>query len=253
MPTPRILGFSRSLCSDGSRHDPNGQEDLNDGLDSHWRDCVAGDHWHPRDRGQIQFWRKVLGHMAKGRGATDGWCILRTRGGSTLKLASSLADSGVEAWTPTATITKRKGRARDRVDAPMPILPTFVFVKSVYVSELQRICALVMSPHPAFSIFRYLNRIPVLSDRDISSLKDAEDRATMDHRKQQRKVVPIGTHVRLDDGAFAGLPGVVEQSDGKSAIVAFGSNFRVEIATWLLPQDLLEASVSNSDTAAQAA
>ena len=110
--------------------------------------------------------------MAKGRGATDGWCILRTRGGSTLKLASSLADSGVEAWTPTATITKRKGRARDRVDAPMPILPTFVFVKSVYVAELQRICALVMSPHPAFSIFRYLNRIPVLSDRDISSLKD---------------------------------------------------------------------------------
>jgi len=186
-------------------------------------------------------------------GGQEGWCILRTRGASTMRLASSLRDSGISAWTPIGSVTKRKGRARDRVDSPTPIMPTFVFARSVHIGELQRLRTLILSPHPAFSIFRHLNRVPIVSDNDILGLRHVEETAALDQRKRQRTVVPIGTRVDIADGAFAGLSGIVEQSDGKSALVAFGGSFKVTIAAWLLPQDLLEASVSNSDTAAQAA
>lgn len=180
----------------------------------------------------------------------EGWCVLRTRGVSTMRLAASLTDSGIAAWTPIGSTTKRKGRARDRVDSPTPIMPTFVFARSSHIGELQRLRGLLVSPHPAFSIFRHLNRVPIISDRDICSLKDAEEQSALNQRKKQRTVVPVGSQVNISEGAFAGMSGVVEQSDGKSAIVAFGGNFKVTIAAWLLPQDLLEASVSNSDIAA---
>ncbi len=188
--------------------------------------------------------------MARGG---DTWCILRTRGVSTMRLAESLSGNGIEAWTPIGLATKRKGRARDRVEASVPILPTFVFVRSEHIGALHRILGLLVSPHPSFSIFRYMSRIPLVADADISSLRDAEDRATVVKLKQQTFAVPIGSNVRMAEGAFAGMSGIVEQSDGKSALVAFAGNFKVTIAAWLLPKDLLEGELSNSDAAAQAA
>lgn len=165
-----------------------------------------------------------------------------------MKLASSLGASGIDAWTPIGISAKRKGPARDRVEEPVAMLPTWVFARAEHIGELHRICGLFTSPHPAFSIFRYYDRVPLITDRDISSLRAAEDEVALARRKRERRVIPIGSSIRLNEGAFAGLSGIVEQSDGKTAIVAFGDRFRVEIATWLLPQDLLEASVSNSDT-----
>lgn len=188
--------------------------------------------------------------MARGR---DGWCILRTRGANTMKLAASLTASGLDAWTPIEILTKRKGRARDRVEEKAAILPTYVFARSAHINDLLRICGLLVSPHPGFSIFRQYDRIPIIAERDIASLKAAEEAAALTQRKRVRNVVPIGTSIRVSEGAFAGMSGIVEQSDGKSAIVAFGGNFRVSIASWLLPQDLLEATESNSDAAARAA
>jgi len=159
-----------------------------------------------------------------------------------MRLASSLRDSGISAWTPIGSVTKRKGRARDRVDSPTPIMPTFVFARSSHIGELQRLRTLILSPHPAFSIFRHLNRVPIISDHDICSLRDAEERSAIQVRKRQRNVVPIGSSVHVSEGAFAGMSGIVEESDGKTAVVAFGGNFRVTIAAWLLPENLLTAA-----------
>jgi hypothetical protein len=174
---------------------------------------------------------------------TGKWCILRTNGARTLALAASLNGAGIEAWTPQVMKRRKhlgKRVAPAHVERPAPLLPTFVFARAEHL-EVLKVCAKALSnPHPAFSVFRYNGRFPAVSDQTIEGLRTAERRAVP---KQRQRTFPKGAQVKPSEGAYAGLTGIVRESDGRYTLVAFGSWMDVKIDTFLLsPNDVRPVS-----------
>jgi len=180
----------------------------------------------------------------------NGWLILRTGGQRTLPLAKSLQGVGLEAWTPMQVITRRRHRSKESVRSEIAIVPTFVFVRHRHLLDVAAILAEPLSPHPPFSIFRYGGRAPIIADRSLADLRAVEGRHKMAVLRAQRRAVPVGQAVRLAEGPFAGLDGVVEGGNGKYAMVNFGGHWRVEVATWLILGDEVPSSTASKATAA---
>lgn len=185
--------------------------------------------------------------------AAGRWCILRTSPGRTLGLLAALSAAGFDAWTPRQTQSRRRPRSKVTVELEVPIAPTFVFVRAAHVRDLAAAEAALVNPFPAFSIFRHGGRIPLIADGEVDGLRQAEDRAQLQARRKKRSAYVMGQRVRVGDGAFAGLTGVVEEGGDKFALIAFGSTFRMRIATWLLSADEVEESQPNGGAAARAA
>jgi transcription antitermination factor NusG len=184
----------------------------------------------------------------RARPGPDDWCILRMSGPRTLTLTRSLADAGIEAWTPTATRLIRVPRSRAKRERDFPIMPTFVFVRARHLAELRRCLSLPSNPHPAFSIFRHGGGIPLIADGEIGSVRAIEeqgqherqrarDREADAARRAKRHHVAVGSEVEIPEGGFAGLTGIVEESDGRFALVCFGGSLRVKVASFLLASD----------------
>ena len=110
-----------------------------------------------------------------------------------------------------------------------------------------------MNPFPAFSIFHYAGRIPLIADGEIAGLRGAEDRARMTQRRSKRHKLVMGQRVNLSEGAYAGMSGVVEDGDGKFALVAFAGGIRMKIGTWLLSADDVCGNDPGNGSAARAA
>lgn len=161
------------------------------------------------------------------------WCILRCSGRNTLGLASSLRGGGYDTWTPV--FVERRPVRRFKVEAPAPLLPTYVFARSMNLTDLLQVSADPMSRHPAFSVFHYLNGIPLIADKDLTGLRQIEERDKLNQlrRKPKARIFNPGEEVRVDMGAFTGMSGVVEQDDGKHVMVLFG-RMSVKIATFML-------------------
>jgi len=169
--------------------------------------------------------------------ASERWCILRTSPGRTLNLAKSLAAAGLDVWTPIAEQSRRVPRSKQRREVEMPIMPTFVFARADHIAELTTILSLPINPHPAFSIFRHAGRIPLIADREIAGARAEEDRGKRTKLKAHRHLFATGSTVKVAEGVGAGLSGIVEQSDGKFALVCFGGRMAMKIATFLLRTD----------------
>lgn len=164
------------------------------------------------------------------------WCILRTSGRGTLRLAESLTRDGIEAWTPSALIERRRPRSRAKSEKPVPIMPSYVFASA---RHLERIMLLAERPgsHDAFSLFHYFGGIALCADKDLEPLRSAEKRALP--KSRQRGFRP-GQTVRVPEGSFGGMSGIVERSDGGYTMVCFGGSIRVKIATFLLRSAIVQ-------------
>jgi hypothetical protein len=125
------------------------------------------------------------------------------------------------------------------VEKQQAMLPTFAFAQAGHLPALLHILAMPISPHPAFSIMRYDGRVPVIADREIESLRGAEERAARAVAKQKRKVFAPGARVLMQEGSYAGLRGIVQGGDGKFALVSLGGRLNVKVATFLLISDEL--------------
>lgn len=172
------------------------------------------------------------------------WCILRCSGRHTLPLADSLNSGGYECWTPARHVRKRIPRTRARIELPAPLLPTYVFARA---GELHRLLDIVEDQHrgqqvvlvgddgqhllPDFSVFHYLDRIPLVADTELVALRLAERRAEAPAKAKRRFV--HGEPVSVSDGPWVGLSGMVQDQKGNYTIVLFG-RMSVKIATFLL-------------------
>lgn len=173
----------------------------------------------------------------------SGWCILRTNGRRTLRLAQSLIDAGIEAWTPRAVQKRRLSRVHMGVrEVEQPIMPSFVFARARYLPDLVSILGLPNNPHPSFTIFQHAGRAPVIADGEIAILRAVEERGKRDRRRAQRPAIEVGASVSPTEGAFAGLHGVVEMVKGKIAVVRFSDTFALKVETWMLIGDQIEAA-----------
>lgn len=179
------------------------------------------------------------------------WCILRTGGGSTLPLARSLERGGFHAWTPVEFQTRRVGRNRERVEREVCVMPTYVFAKAYHLPDLVALSMAQFSPHPDFSVFRYFDRFPLIADDSLSHLRAIERRTAP---KPAAPVFSQGERVRLTEGGFAGMSGVVETSKGEYTLVCF-PNFQIpiKIASFLLLPDMAMNRQPDIGTAAKAA
>lgn len=158
------------------------------------------------------------------------WCILRCKGGNTIRLARSLELAGIEAWTPVEIQQRKKGA---KAEVAVAVLPTYVFAKSNRLLDLIAEAEAPVSIHPPFSVFRYNERFPLIADAQLTALRTIERKAAASGKPV---VFPRGEEVRVPDGPFQGLTGqVVEDSRGHFTLVAFpGFNIPVEFASWRL-------------------
>ena len=166
---------------------------------------------------------------------TNRWCILRTAGSNTLSVARSLDESGFSVWTPVETQRRRAPRSKDVREVVMPLLPGMLFADASRLHELltlSRSPALTskrwnsetkrMETHgcPHFSLFRYDGRFPVVADRQLDALRQAERRG---RSKAEGPLVKVGDEVPHPAGMLGGLTGVVIRAKRHKAIVAFGT------------------------------
>ena len=180
----------------------------------------------------------------------SNWCILRTAGRHTLTLADNLAHDGFDAWTPSRREKIRKTRWNASREVRVTLLPTFVFANA---SHLWTLVEKAQEPSARFSVFRYLDRFPVIADHTLEPLRMAEKPAPI-RRKFAR--FPPATHVRINGGSFEGHVGIVDRSDESSAWVwlcLFGRHWRAEIPAFLLQPIRANRLQSDTNEAARAA
>jgi len=169
----------------------------------------------------------------------DLWFILRMAGPRTLAVADSLKDAGYEAWTPLGSSSKRKSRKPGVEAKAVPVMPTYVFARDHHLHDLLAEAARPVSAHPAFSVFRWDGRIPLIADRSLDYLRRGEARYLRKLREAQPvKRFAAGETVQLTEGGFAGMSGMVETSQGKFTLVCFpGFSTPIKVATLLLLGD----------------
>ncbi len=177
-----------------------------------------------------------------------GWCILRCAGRDTLRLAGSLVEDGFEAWTPTETRVIEARRARMKRTSTLPILPSYIFAAEVHLPELRTMARLDVKPrrgegrgkpaHASFSLMRYGEDVPLISDLHLQGLRQVEELLTPRKRKNRPEALPVGMSVQLEPGhhgSFSGVALGVERSDGRVTKLGWiGNGMRIAISTSLL-------------------
>jgi len=176
------------------------------------------------------------------------WCILRTASSQTLNLAQSLADAEFNVWTPSEIVQKQHARRKvKREDVAAPLMPSFVFAQATRLSELVALShspaltyrvwdrearRMVAKGHPRFSVFRHDGRHVLVPDRALVPLRAEERRQ---RHKAMAKRYAQGEQVKLTEGAFEGLTGTVDRSQGSRTWVRFpGAPWSVDFPTWVL-------------------
>lgn len=160
------------------------------------------------------------------------WCILRTAGRSTLRLAESLSQDGYEVWCPVITEMRKVSRMNVKRRVTKPLFSGLVFARADRLSDL---IALAEDPRHRidFSVFWDCiagdwARIP---DAQLDPLRDAEGKALP---KEQIATFGRGQRVRAGRGIYGGLDGTVVRSRPNKTLVIFNEWLRVEINTFNL-------------------
>jgi hypothetical protein len=184
------------------------------------------------------------------------WCVLRTAGRLTLRLADSLEDDGFDVWTPVEKRTMRIPRANIRRPVRLPIMPSYVFADARHLLDLLELANMPVKPrrgsgitkpaHPDFSVMTHNARIPMIEERQLVGLRSIEIRRNVDKR------LPKGMDVKVktEGGSFAGMHGRVEASEQDHTLVCFDGRMTVRVPTWLLaPSDIGCATIRRSEAA----
>lgn len=205
--------------------------------------------------------------MARG----NEWCILRVASARTLKLVETLTAAGINAWSPRRTIKREAPGNRRRValkqpkvmmEIDLPIIPGFVFACADNLDDIIRAGAVVYGPHPAFSLLQVGDRVPVVGERQIAGLRDAEanaaaaiagerdaegreqerraravrlgtERARRKALRQEIRTLAAGEQVTVDDmPALAGIVGTVVKGWGTGALINFGGSLTMQVEAW---------------------
>lgn len=174
------------------------------------------------------------------------WCVLRTAGRLTLRLADTLDRDGFEVWTPIENRMLRIPRANVRRSIRLPIMPSYVFARSRHLVDLLEMAS------ADFSVMRHNDHIPLIGDCELNGLRTIE--VKRNPRKKSPRLPPgLTVKVKIEGGSFAGMQGRVEDSDDTHTLVCFSDRLMVKISTSLLQADDLGLIRSPMGTAARKA
>jgi hypothetical protein len=169
------------------------------------------------------------------------WCILRTASADTVPVAESLAEAGIETWTP---IERQLPRRKGGDEVKHPVLPTFVFAAAHEIPTLARLAMTPNREHRRFTMFRYMNGFPLVADYALNALRREEQRLTQVFeaaKRRGRKPITVGegTTVRLTKGAYAGLDATVRGQRGDNLFVDIpGWGMGIRISSIMLADEL---------------
>jgi len=173
----------------------------------------------------------------------ENWVVVRMAGPRTLAVVASLQAAGISAWTPMLTATRRRPRSNEKRQVVVPLAATFAFAPAEALDRLLAIGRADVRDHPPFSLLRHDGRVVRLRDAQLTGLRNAEERARPragTARKGRPDALAVGASVRLGDGPFAGMTGIVSSSDGRRTYLDFGGLLgRVEIETSHVASDAL--------------
>jgi hypothetical protein len=209
----------------------------------------------------------------------DHWLILTCAGPSTLRLARSLMDAGMEAWTPVGSASRRiHQRSSIRHEVETAIMPGVVFARKAHYAELKFVRQLPVALHPPFNIVSSERGLPLVRPRDaglmrlraeqqaqhverlarIIAAEEAQARAAADKvrsveqrqadeerraRKAERKHFDVGAGVQVDRAGFDGKTGLVVACNGAQVTVDYGGAFPVTfLACYVQPDPLWKAA-----------
>jgi hypothetical protein len=189
------------------------------------------------------------------------WCILRMASGDTLRVVEALIEEGLGAWTPLNWRIGRTKITRSRFDEPLPLMPGYAFGDVGHIDQIVRLSGLRRRDLPRFWFLeseRHTGCTPLIVDGELGALRREEERLrAVFEREKRRGIKPTifgkGTEVKMIDGAYAGLSGVVEGMRGKDAIVSIpGFNEPIKVASLLLLESVAK-DVLPHEAAARAA
>lgn len=163
------------------------------------------------------------------RSFEQGWCILRTAGRSTLRLAESLRGEGFDVWAPVRTRIARVPRKNARRTVMEPMLPSFVFARAVQRDALLRRSRI---PGSGFKLFSFDDDFPEIADRELDGLRRMEAKLAL--AKRAEKAFARDEDVRVTEGPWGGMEGAVIRSNKGKTLVLIGGRQRVEFFTFIL-------------------
>ncbi len=175
------------------------------------------------------------------------WIILRTAGRSTLNLAKSLGEDGFDVWTPIENRTIRVPRKNVRRPITLPLMPSYVFAKAGHLIDLLEMACLDFKPrraagqpaHAGFTVMHYHDRIPVIGEGQLHSLRRLEHKLKPKVKADHSFGKGVQVRVKIEGGSFAGMKGVVRKSDSGHTLVCFDDRLEVKIDTLLLEENQL--------------
>lgn len=168
------------------------------------------------------------------------WFILRMASADTLRIHRNLTNCGMATWTPIERKFGRTARTRTRFEKEVALLPSYVFAKVECLDDILRIAMLPSKDVGRFSVFHHKGGIPLIADDQLRDLRAEESRVIGIFERLKRKgmkgpQISKGAVIKMQEGPFAGLSGVVEGQQGQNTLVSFAGYHRpIKIASLLL-------------------
>ena len=193
------------------------------------------------------------------------WVILRVASRQTMRLAQSLGEIGMDAWTPTESIIRKARRSHPREERTEALMPSYVFARAQHQPDL---IALTHSPSLQYRVWNPEKRRMAVrghphfwlmqgQDTPFASVSEAQLsplRRISERRRPKQSTAPLnnGDRIRMTEGCYAGLYGVVEDSRGPfPEVLLDGWAIPVRLAKWLL-HPTLDAPRTHGVTSPQA-
>lgn len=177
------------------------------------------------------------------------WCILQCAGANTLKLFEALIGEGLSAWTPLRWNVARMPVTRARYDKPVPMMPGYVFGDVGHIDQLVRLSAMRRRDFPRFRFLESASGrqfTPLVPDSELASVREREThlRAVFEGEKRKGDKPPkpgLGVEVKMPEGPFGGLNGVVERTKGRDTVVDIpGLPFQLKVSSLLMLESVAQ-------------
>lgn len=182
------------------------------------------------------------------------WLVLTCSNAVTLRLAESLTEAGIEAWAPREIIVLRARRQHKREEIIGPLMAGFVFARTRHLHELLELAhspamlyqvwdagqrKMVTKGHPHFRFFLINGQQRIIPERQLAELRRLDG---LTRPKTPLRKWSVGERIRLSDGAYAGLGGIVLSCSGEQTKVQIdGWNICPTVSTRLLHAELDES------------
>jgi transcription antitermination factor NusG len=160
------------------------------------------------------------------------WYACYTRARAEKQVAKTLEQRGIESFLP---LVGRERQWKDRKKlVEFPLFPSYVFGKF----GLRQMHDVLMTPGVSTIVRTRGRPAPIAEDELENVRRFAQALATSGVEPETRPLIGAGQRVRVTEGAFAGVEGVVIESRGRKRVVvgisAIGQGLEIDIDTRLL-------------------